>query len=155
LASATDYSDADAERLASEELAWADSALAAPFRYRFVVLHHPPASGARRPEDWNTPATRERRARLLEICRNRDVTAILAGHEHLYARERLQRGSSSCWQITTGGAGAPLVPARRARVAAADAGDVDVAPGTIVRRSVWHYCRLVIPRAAGAPRLTA
>lgn len=155
------YPDSVAEARSREQLAWVDQALKSPFRYRFVVLHHPLVSAGHHTTDWDPPASAARRERLLRLCRAHGVTAILAGHEHLYQRVFLRDANGGgLWHVTTGGGGSPLhgVSAAR-REAVKDTPLIEgltLDPASIRARTVYHYCRLVLPRAAGeAPTLTA
>ncbi len=149
------YPDSLQETLSERQLAWADSVLATAGRYRFVVMHHPPISAGHYTGMWSPRSLAARaavrRRRLFEICRRRHVTAVFAGHEHLYSRAwvRIPEGGGF-WQVTTGGAGAPLHWVRdRARVRALSQplpDGLQVEPGTAFGQTKFHYCRLVIPR---------
>jgi len=147
------YPDSVAEALSREQLAWVDQALRPAFRYRFIVLHHPLVSGGHHTTDWDPPAAAARRERLVELCRTHAVTAILAGHEHLYQRVFLRDANGGgVWQITTGGGGSPLHGVSAARRDAVRStppvAGMSVDTSTIRARTVYHYCRLVLPRAA-------
>ena len=145
-----DYPDSLEEAISEEQIAWADSMLAAPARYRFVLFHHPLVSAGKYPADWAPERAARRRARLLEICARRHVTAILCGHEHLYQRVYLRApDGGGLWQLTTGGGGSPLYRVARKtwRVALArplPAG-LSVEPGSAVMESEYHFCRLTLP----------
>jgi len=153
------YSDSVAEALSREQLAWVDQALSPKFRYRFIVLHHPLVSAGHHTTDWDPPAPAARRERLLRICRARDVTAILAGHEHLYQRLFLRDANGGgLWHITTGGGGSPLHGVSAARRNAVKSTPLieglSIDPESIRWRTAYHYCRLLLPRATGrAPAL--
>ena len=149
------YPDSLEQELADEELAWADSALSAPARYKFLVFHHPLITAGHHFGDWREDDARPvelcRRARLLGICRRRGITAVLAGHEHLYQRAYVTGpdGVAGFWQITTGGGGAPLhhVAGHDRRGALAQT----LPDGSKVvylsrEQSVYHYCRMVLRR---------
>jgi hypothetical protein len=135
------------------QIKWADSALAVPARWKFLVLHHPLVTSGHYLSDWkfddSNPAQLRRRARLLEICRRRRVTAVFSGHEHLYLRTYV-RGPDGrgFWHITSGGGGAPLyrVSARERRAAL----NISLPDSSLVTwtnvRSVYHYCKLSIVR---------
>ncbi len=142
------------DSLAEAQLAWAEAQLAAPHRFTFVVLHHPLLSAGHYTEDWggahDTPAAR-RRARLLALCARGRVTAVLAGHEHLYQRVRVRTPEGGFWHVTTAGGGAPLYPvepAERDRELARP-----LPEGLAVERAslravrAYHYARLVLPPA--------
>ncbi|HKQ57230.1 MAG TPA: metallophosphoesterase [Candidatus Eisenbacteria bacterium] len=150
------FPESTAAALSQEQLAWADQALSAAFRYRFIVLHHPLVSAGPHPDDWTPPASAARRDQLLSLCRRHQVTAILAGHEHLYQRVFLRdMNGGGIWHVTTGGGGSPLSPVGAAPRGALLAESLRVDPESIHARSVYHYCRLVLPRSSGqAPSLT-
>jgi len=147
------YPDSLETVLSNEQLAWADSALAVPARYRFVVLHHPLVTSGHYLSDWNVDDSKEvelrRRGKLLEMCRRRRVTAVLAGHEHLYQRTFI-RGTDGrgFWHITTGGGGSPLY--RLSETERRGALAVSLPDSSIVTwnraRSMYHYSRLTIMR---------
>jgi 3',5'-cyclic AMP phosphodiesterase CpdA len=141
--------------LSREQIRWADSALAVPARWRFVVLHHPLVTSGHYLSDWkfddSSPAEVQSRARLLEICRRRGVTAVLAGHEHLYQRTYVRgRDGKGFWHITTGGGGSPLYRlSENERKAALKLTLPDSSHVTWSRaRSMYHYCRLILTRHA-------
>ena len=145
------YADTVRRALASEQLAWADSALSAPARWKFVVFHHPLVSAGHYLTEWarSDPAPLRARVRLMEMFHEHGVTAVLAGHEHLFMRTWLENGDGryGFWQVTTGGGGAPLVEVPRQRRRRAS---VQTLPdGWRLRsagdpRSVYHVCRLVL-----------
>lgn len=153
------YPDSLADALSREQLAWVDRALAPAFRYRFLVLHHPLVSAGHHRTHWDPPASAARRERLLRLCRDRGVTAILAGHEHLYQRVFLRDANGGgLWHVTTGGGGSPLHGVSEARRNAVPSTPLieglSLDPGSIRARTVYHYCRLVLHRDAGrAPAL--
>jgi hypothetical protein len=150
------YPDSLVNRLADQQLAWADSALAAPARYRFVMFHHPLVSAGHHYADWDAERPAARRRRLLEMFADRGVTAVITGHEHLYQRVYLRTASGGFWHITTGGAGSPLYPIAKQdweeALARPLAPGISVAPGSAHLLSEYHICRLVLPRSAGTPR---
>lgn len=106
------YDPAVAGALSDEQLDWLDRVLDTPARYRFVVLHHPPVVVGHHGGDWLPEASSARRDRLLEICARHGVTAVFAGHEHLYHRVYARAGGAAdgggFWLVTSGGAGSPL-----------------------------------------------
>jgi hypothetical protein len=147
------YPDSLEAVLDNEQLRWADSALAVPARWKFVVLHHPLVTSGHYLSDWkyddSNPQETRRRGRLLEMCRRRHVTAVLASHEHLYQRIYVRgRDGTGFWQITSGGGGAPPYSVsdseRRAALAVTlpDSSTVTWSAAT----PLYHYCRLVIVR---------
>lgn len=147
------YPDSLENQLAEEQIAWVDSALAVPARYRFVVMHHPLVTSGHYFNTWVDDDNREieasRRRRLLQIFRKRKVTAVLAGHEHLYLRTYI-RGldGKGFWHISTGGAGAPLYRvSKRERSAALAASLPDSSRVTWNKaQSVYHYIRMTLLR---------
>jgi hypothetical protein len=148
------YADSLRDELGEAELAWADSALESPARWKFLVFHHPLASTGHYLRDWERTDQRPLtpRKRLLEMCRRHGVTALLAGHEHLYHLGWIGPAKDDprgFWQLTTGGAGSPLVqiPAQRRRKAR----DQILPDSSRVRftgkeRPIYHLCRMVIWR---------
>jgi predicted MPP superfamily phosphohydrolase len=147
------YPDSLETVLAAEQIAWADSALAVPARHKFVVLHHPLVTSGHYLSDWkyddSQPIELRRRGRMLEMCRRRGVTAVLAGHEHMYQRVYVRgRDGRGFWHITTGGGGSPLYRLSEYERKAALA--VTLPDSSIViwnrARAAYHYCRLVIVR---------
>jgi len=154
LADPTDrYPDSLESALSTEQLAWADSALAVPARYRFVVLHHPLVTSGHYLSDWRSDDSKDvqlrRRGRLLEMCRRRGVTAVLAGHEHLYQRTYVRgRDGRGFWHVTTGGGGSPLY--RLSETERRGALAVTLPDSSVVMwnraRSMYHYSRLTILR---------
>lgn len=153
------YPDSLQEALSNQELDWADSALATAGRYRFVIMHHPPISAGHYTGMWAPGSASARaamrRRRLFDICRRRHVTAVFAGHEHLYARAwvRIPEGGGF-WQVTSGGGGAPphwVKPQARVRALSQPLPDgLQVEPGSAFGQTKYHYCRLVIPRGSPA-----
>ena len=147
------YPDSLETALATEQLSWLDSTLAVPARYRFVILHHPVVTSGHYLSDWkyddSKAAETRRRGRLIEICRRRNVTAVFAGHEHLYQRTFIRgRDGKGFWHVATGGGGSPLYRlSDRERKAALAVTLPDSSAVTWNRaRSVYHYLRLTIAR---------
>jgi hypothetical protein len=147
------YPDSLENAISNEQLAWADSALAVPARYRFVVLHHPLVTSGHYMSDWqyddSKPLETSRRGRLLAICRRRGVTAVFGGHEHLYQRLFVRgRDGRGFWHISTGGAGAPLY--RVSEIERKAAVHVTLPDSSHVTwneaHSVYHFSRLVLAR---------
>ena len=150
------YPDSLEAALSNEQLAWLDSALAVPARFRFVIGHHPLVTSGHYLSDWqyddSKPVELSRRARLLEICRRRHVTAVLTGHEHLYQRTYIRgRDGRGFWSIGTAGAGAPLYRVSLAEHAAAVARALpDGSHVTwFTAHSVYHFARLTLVRRPG------
>ena len=149
------YPDSLQAKISRDMTRWADSALAVPARWKFVVLHHPLVTSGHYLSDWvyddSSPQEVQSRARLLDICRRRGVTAVLAGHEHLYQRTYVRgRLGKGFWHITTGGGGSPLYRlSERERKAALSLTLPDSSHVTWSRaRSMYHYCRLILTRSA-------
>lgn len=147
------YPDSLEAQISNEQLAWLDSALAVPARYRFVVLHHPVVTSGHYLSDWqyddSKPAETRRRGRLISICHRRNVTAVLAGHEHLYQRTFVQKyANRGFWHITTGGGGSPLYQlSEEERQGALKLTLPDSSRVTWnAAQSVYHYSRLTIAR---------
>ena len=157
------YADSVEAQISNEQLAWLDSALAVPARYRFVVQHFPLVTSGHYLSNWEYDDSKaqetRRRGRILEICRRRRVTAVIAGHEHLYQRTYV-RGTDGrgFWHVATGGAGAPLYHISEIERQAAVAVTLpDSSKVTWNRaRSMYHYGRLTIVRRpkAGEERIT-
>lgn len=147
------YPDSLESKLANEQLAWLDSTLAVPARFRFVVEHHPLVTSGHYLSDWqyddSKPAELSRRARLIDICRRRRVTAVLAGHEHLYQRSYIRgRDGRGFWHIGTGGGGAPLYRVTEREFKAANAVVLPDSSSVVYSQShsVYNYARLTIVR---------
>jgi hypothetical protein len=148
------------EAAAAEQLAWADSVLAAGPRWRFIVLHHGLLSGGHYRDPWSSDhpgsVVAERRVRLLEMCAARHVTAVFAGHEHMYQRVYVETQQGGFWHITSAGGGAPLYaldpPIRDIELAKPLPKGMRVVSSSVSARSVYHFCRLVLPRADAADR---
>jgi hypothetical protein len=147
------YPDSLENALAEEQIAWIDSALAVPARFRFVVQHNPLVTSGHYLDDWqlddSKPVETRRRARLIDIFRRRRVTAVLAGHEHLYLRTFIRgKDGKGFWHIASGGAGAPLYRiSKNERLAALAVTLPDSSRVTWNKaRSMYHYCRLTIVR---------
>jgi hypothetical protein len=147
------YPDSLQASLVREQIRWADSALAVPARWRFVVLHHPLVTSGHYLSDWkyddSRPLELRYRAQLLALCRKRHVTAVLAGHEHLYQRTYVRgRDGTGFWHITTGGGGSPLYRLSESQRKAALS--LTLPDSSIVtwnrEQSVYHYSRLTIVR---------
>lgn len=155
-----DSREGEAADLAEEQLAWADSVLAAGPRRRFIILHHGLLSGGHYRDVWrsNRPESvaARRRVRLLEICAARHVTALFAGHEHMYQRAYVEAPGGGFWHITSAGAGAPLYSldpgVRDIELAKPLPEGLRIVPASVNARSVYHFCRLVLPRGDAADR---
>jgi hypothetical protein len=143
---------------ADAQLDFAEQALSSPARWKFVVLHHPPVSTGHYERDWaaNHPGdpAPARRARLLEMCARHGVTAVLAGHEHLYYRLFVaDSAGAGFWQIITGGGGAPPYPIEPGALERAIAdplpGGLRVVKTSAFGRTVFHFCRITFPAGEG------
>lgn len=141
--------------LSVEMMVWADSALRLPAKYKFLVIHHPLISSGHHFSDWvlsegDTLKYEEwRRIRIFQLCRKYKVTAVLAGHEHLYQRVYVtdRDSANGFWHITTGGGGSPLY--RIAKKSRLQAVGTKFRDGTRVawpgpEHTVYNYCRLVL-----------
>jgi hypothetical protein len=147
------FPDSLEDTLSTEQLDWIDSTLAVPARYRFVIQHFPIVTSGHYLSNWeyddSKPEELRRRARLIEIFRRRNVTGLIAGHEHLYQRTYVRgRDGKGFWQVATGGAGAPLY--RISEIERKAAAAVVLPDSSYVTwnraRSMYHYCRLTIVR---------
>ena len=153
-------SSPEAAPLAEEQLAWADSVLASGPRLRFLVFHHPLLSAGhyRDPWDSNRPESvaARRRVRLLEMCAARHVTAVFAGHEHMYQRVYVETPDGGFWHVTSAGGGAPLYsldpPIRDIELAKPLPAGMRIVRSSVNARSVYHFCRLVLPRGEAGDR---
>lgn len=151
------YPGETAEALSNAQLEWLDTALDTDARHVFVVLHHPLALIGHHGDDWAAPASAARRDRLLELCAQHRVTAVFAGHEHLYHRVRAGApDGSGYWLITTGGGGSPLHAVDAETLESEMRRDLPAGlqldEATMHTEVTHHFLRLVIP-AAGDPRL--
>jgi len=155
-----DSAEGEAADLAEEQFAWADSVLATGPRRRFIILHHGLLSGGHYRDVWRSDrpgsVVAQRRVRLLEMCAARHVTALFAGHEHMYQRAYVETPEGGFWHITSAGAGAPLYSldprVRDIELAKPLPAGLRVVPASVNARSVYHFCRLVLPRGDAADR---
>ena len=153
-------SSPEAAPLAEEQLAWADSVLAAGPRLRFLVFHHPLLSAGHYRDAWdsNRPESvaARRRVRLLEMCAARHVTAVFAGHEHMYQRVYVETPDGGFWHVTSAGGGAPLYSLdpsiRDIELAKPLPAGMRIVRSSVNARSVYHFCRLVLPRGEAGDR---
>lgn len=94
----------ETSRVTGKQLAWLAEELQKPFAFRMVFLHRPL---------FSTPLARGydldrhpyERDQLHELFRRSGVSAVFAGHEHLYDRSE----KDGVLYIITGGGGAPLI----------------------------------------------
>ena len=155
-----DAAKGEAADLADEQLAWADSVLATGPRRRFIILHHGLLSGGHYRDVWRSDRPEsviaQRRVRLLEMCASRHVTALFAGHEHMYQRVYVETPDGGFWHITSAGAGAPLYSldpgVRDIELAKPLPAGLRIVPASVNARSAYHFCRLVLPRGEAADR---
>lgn len=146
--------------LSVEMLVWADSALKLPAKYKFIVIHHPLISSGHHFSDWvqseaDTAKYEEwRRLRLFSLARKHKVTAVLAGHEHLYQRVYItdRDTANGFWHVTTGGGGSPLY--RIDKTDRLEATTVKFRDGSRVawpgpEHTIYNYCRLVLRSTPG------
>jgi hypothetical protein len=124
------------------------------------VLHHPLVTSGHYEEDWLADRPGDpvpaRRSRLLEMCARHRVTAVLAGHEHLYHRLYLADSTGAgFWEVISGGGGAPLYPIERGARDQALAGELPgglrVANTGTWGRSAFNFCRITFSPAGAGP----
>jgi len=158
------YVDSLWDSRADAQLDFAEHELSARSRYKFVVLHHPPVTTGHYEKDWAPDSAADpvpvRRQRLIAMCARNHVTAVLAGHEHLYYRLFVADSSGAgFWEVISGGGGAPLYPIEKNALERSLA-DPMPAGLRVVKESAWglsefHFCRIVFPpigdHAANAP----
>lgn len=147
------YDAATAEALSEEQIDWLDRVLDTPARHRFVILHHPLVVVGHHGDDWLPEAAARHRERLLEICARRGVTAVFAGHEHLYHRVHAAgSGGRGPWLVTTGGAGSPLhgidPKVKEREYARPLPAGLTLDPATDRIEVRHHFLRMVIPAEA-------
>lgn len=150
--------DAEEQALCDAQFEWMEAALDGKRRFQFVVLHHPLISTGHYEGDWGaeeSATAARRRARVLEICARHGVSAVIAGHEHLYFRSRLDGAAGgSLWHLVSGGGGSPLYPIDRGKLDRQLARTLP-AGWTLDRGSVkvertYHFARLELPEAGSA-----
>jgi len=148
------YGDRLWAQRAEAQLDFAERELSAPSRYKFVVLHHPPVTTGHYERDWASDSAADpvpaRRARLLAMCARHRVTAVLAGHEHLYYRLYVADSSGAgFWEVISGGGGAPLYPIEKGAlersVSSPLPGGLRVVKESAWGRSTFHFCRITFP----------
>lgn len=101
------YLKGEDKRITGEQFAWLDRTLtSAQQKHRFVFVHHPlfPEKGKGKHHGNSLDRYKEERDRLHALFVRHRVTAVFAGHEHLYLRKNVD----GIPYITTGGGGAPL-----------------------------------------------
>jgi len=154
------YADSASRARATAQLDFAEQALSVPMRWKFVVLHHPPVTTGHYEEDWLPDRVGDpvpgRRTRLLEMCAHHRVTAVLAGHEHLYYRLYVADTSGAgFWEVISGGGGAPLYPiekeALEQALSKAWPGGLTAVTGSAWGRSTFHFCRITFPPSGDGP----
>lgn len=155
-----EYGDSTWRARANAQLDFAEQALSSPMRWKFVVLHHPPVTTGHYEEDWLPDRPGDpvpgRRTRLLEMCARHRVTAVLAGHEHLYYRlYAADTSGAGFWEVISGGGGAPLYPIERPALdlALAEAwpGGLQAVKHSARGRSAFHFCRITFPTSPDGP----
>jgi hypothetical protein len=154
------YGDSTWAARANAQLDFAEVALSSPMRWKFVVLHHPPVSSGHYEQDWladrpGDPVPR-RCTRLLEMCARHRVTAVFAGHEHLFQRFYVvDKSGAGFWQVISGGGGAPLYPIEKAAFRQSLMGigpsQFRVVPESARGRSTFHFCRIQFPPSGAGP----
>jgi hypothetical protein len=154
------YSDSTSNARANAQLDFAEQSLSTSMRWKFVVLHHPPVTTGHYEVDWLPDRTGDpvpaRRTRLLEMCARHHVTAVLAGHEHLYYRLYVaDTTGAGFWEVISGGGGAPLYPIEKPALEQALAdrwpGGLQTVKGSARGRSTFHFCRITFPASADGP----
>ena len=154
------YGDSTWKARAEAQMDFADQALSSPMRWKFVVLHHPPVTTGHYEEDWLPDRPGDpvpgRRTRLIQMCARHRVTAVLAGHEHLYSRVYVADSTGlGFWEVISGGGGAPLYPIESSALehALADTwpGGLHAVKSSVRGSSTFHFCRIVFPASADGP----
>jgi hypothetical protein len=155
-----DYRDSMWTARANAQLDFAEQALSSPMRWKFVVLHHPPVTSGHYEEDWLVDRPGDpvpgRRTRLLKMCARHRVTAVFAGHEHLFHRFYVADTSGAgFWEVISGGGGAPLYPIEKAALEQSlydiGRGGFRVVPGSARGRTTFHFCRVTFPPSGEGP----
>ena len=101
------YITGEDKRITGEQLKWLEQVLAASKqKHTFVFVHHPlyPEKGKGKHHGNSLDRYKVERDRLHALFMKHKVTAVLAGHEHLYLRKNID----GVTYIITGGGGAPL-----------------------------------------------
>jgi hypothetical protein len=95
------------KRITGEQYQWLESVLrGSEQRHRFVFLHHPLYPDEEKGRHFGGSLDRypDERNRLQALFVRHKVTAVFAGHDHLY----LRRTVDGVRHVITGGGGAPL-----------------------------------------------
>jgi len=95
------------KKITGEQYIWLEKVLAASKeRHRFIFVHHPlfPEAGAGKHSGNSLDRYKGERDRLHRLFVKYKVTAVFAGHEHLY----LRRSVDGVLYVITGGGGGPL-----------------------------------------------
>lgn len=101
------YLDDSEKKVIGEQFTWLESLLArSDAKHKFVFLHHPLYPDKNKGKHHGNsldryPFERDRLQALFVKC---NVTAVFAGHEHLYLRKTIE----GIPHVITGGGGAPL-----------------------------------------------
>jgi len=92
-----------------EQIDWLASTLKNRWGPSVVFLHHPPFSVGFHRREWQTDAMlQQRRADLVKILREAELSVVATGHEHAYERALLSCGDAVIVFLVAGGAGSPL-----------------------------------------------
>ena len=101
------YIKGEDKRITGEQFKWLEQVLAASEqKHTFVFVHHPlyPEKGKGKHHGNSLDRYKEDRDRLQALFVKHQVTAVFAGHEHLYLRKTMD----GIPHIIAGGGGAPL-----------------------------------------------
>jgi 3',5'-cyclic AMP phosphodiesterase CpdA len=101
------YIKGEDKRITGEQFKWLEQVLAASKqKHTFVFVHHPlyPEKGKGKHHGNSLDRYKEDRDRLQALFVKHQVTAVFAGHEHLYLRKTV----GGIPHIIAGGGGAPL-----------------------------------------------
>ena len=95
------------KQITGEQYAWAEKVLGASReKHKFIFVHHPvfPEAGKGKHNGNSLDRYKDERDRLHALFVKHKVTAVFAGHEHLYLRKVVD----GIRYVITGGGGAPL-----------------------------------------------
>jgi 3',5'-cyclic AMP phosphodiesterase CpdA len=101
------YLKGEDKRITGEQFAWLEQSLASSkLKHRFIFVHHPlfPEPGRGKHHGNSLDRYKSERDKLHRLFMQYKVTAVFAGHEHLYLRKNVD----GIQYVITGGGGAPL-----------------------------------------------